>query len=179
MPEGDPVIYTIGHSTHSQEDFLGLLHHFGIKKLADIRKYPGSKRFPHFNKENLENVLPCFGVLYEHWPGLGGRRKEVPDSGHPEWKNSSFRAFADYMDTPEFMQEELNLHEFSQHHKAVLMCTEAVWWRCHRALISDRLKDSGWQVRHILPDRKLQDHPFTRVFRETKSAGMRPGFPER
>jgi uncharacterized protein (DUF488 family) len=179
MPERESVIYTIGHSTHSQEDFLGLLHHFSISRLADIRKYPGSKRFPHFNKENLENVLPCFAVLYQHWPGLGGRRKEIPESRHPEWKNSSFRAFADYMDSPEFMQDVNNLQEFSQDHNTVLMCTEAVWWRCHRALISDRLKELGWEVRHILPDKSLQAHPYTRAFREAKSSGIRRGFPER
>ena len=83
------------------------------------------------------------------------------------------------MDSKEFNQEVMQLREFSQDQKTVLMCTEAVWWRCHRALISDLLKDSGWEVKHILPDKKLQDHPYTKVFRETKSAGLRVKFPDR
>ena len=179
MPEKVPVIYTVGHSTHPQEDFLGLLHHFGIAQLADIRKYPGSKRYPHFNKENLENVLPCFGVLYEHWPGFGGRRKELTETAHPEWKNPSFRAFADYMDSADFRGEVLKLHEFSSNLKTVLMCSEAVWWRCHRALISDYLKEKGWEVLHIMPDKSIQPHPFTPAYQAVTDSRNQLKFPDR
>ena len=168
MPDPEPLIYTIGHSTHSQESFLALLHQYDVEQLADVRRFPGSVRYPHFNQVNLAKTLPAIGLLYMHWPGLGGKRRPTVYSRHKEWKNGSFRAFADYMDTREFAEEFKRLEEFASDRLTVIMCSEGLWWRCHRALISDRLKAEGWKVMHINSDiaRPAEEHPFTAPYLE-------------
>jgi uncharacterized protein (DUF488 family) len=155
------VIWTIGHSTRSLEDFLVLLGKHNIGLLVDIRSFPGSRRYPHFNKENLELSLPAAGVRYTHRVGLGGRRKPEKDSVNTVWKNPSFRGYADYMQTDEFKKEILILEGLALKNRTAYMCSEAPWWKCHRALVSDILKVRGWGVNHIMEGGKLTEHPYT------------------
>ena len=168
MPEGEKTVYTIGHSTLGQEQLLALLHQHGIEQLADVRRFPASVRYPHFNLASLSATLPCFGIMYMHWPGLGGRRRPTAYSRHKEWKNGSFRAYADYMDTAEFKTHYLKFCEFAMKARTAIMCSEALWWRCHRALLADRLKEDGWNVLHVFNDlsQKPVEHPFTGPYLE-------------
>ena len=137
------IIYTIGHSTRSNKEFLAMLHSFEIKILVDIRSLPGSRKFPQFNKENLEISLKRSGIQYIHLPGLGGRRKVKKDSKNTRWKKAPFRAYADYMETEEFKKAITELEQIALMQPTVYMCSEAVWWRCHRSLVSDFLKAKG------------------------------------
>jgi uncharacterized protein (DUF488 family) len=157
----DKVIWTIGHSTRSFSEFLELLQHNSIKLLVDVRSLPGSRKFPQFNKENLENELPANGIKYQHMIALGGRRKVHKDSKNTAWRNSSFQGYADYMESEEFMEALNQLEEMSASESTCFMCSEAVWWRCHRSMISDALKLDGWEVQHILSLKKLEEHPYT------------------
>jgi uncharacterized protein (DUF488 family) len=155
-------IWTIGHSTRAINAFISLLEENGIKLLADVRSWPGSKRYPQFNKEPLASSLKKHGIRYEHFPELGGRRKPKPDSRNTAWRNASFRAYADHMETEEFRKGvERLLVLAGEAGPAAIMCAEAVWWRCHRSLISDYLKSRGIEVMHILDANKIQPHPFT------------------
>jgi len=159
-------IWTIGHSTRNIDIFISLLEENGIKLLADVRSLPGSKRYPQFNKEAMAESLNARGIRYEHFPELGGRRKARPDSRNLAWRNASFRGYADYMETEEFQQGIKRLLDVT--HKAgpvAIMCAEAVWWRCHRSLISDYLKSHGVEVVHILDANKIEPHPFTSAAR--------------
>ena len=159
-------IWTIGHSTRSIEDFLSALQANQIKLIADVRALPGSKRYPQFNKENLAASLSAHGIAYEHLPELGGRRKPNPISINTAWRNASFRGYADYMETEEFRKGMNRLIDLaSEICPAAIMCAEAVWWRCHRALISDFLKVRGIEVTHIFEATKSEPHPFTSAAR--------------
>jgi len=159
-------IWTIGHSTRNIDIFISLLEENGIKLLADVRSLPRSKRYPQFNKEALAESLNARGIRYEHFPELGGRRKAKPDSRNTAWRNTSFRGYADYMETEEFHKGIERLLAFARETgRAAIMCAEAVWWRCHRALISDYLKTCGMEVTHILDANKTEPHPFTSAAR--------------
>ena len=159
-------IWTIGHSTRNIDIFISLLEENGIKLLADVRSLPGSKRYPQFNKEAMAESLNACGIRYEHFPELGGRRKARPDSHNTAWRSISFRGYADYMETEEFQQGIKRLLELARKAGPVaIMCAEAVWWRCHRALISDYLKACGMEVTHILDANKIEPHPFTSAAR--------------
>ena len=153
-------IWTIGHSTRALEDFVAALEAHGIKALADVRSLPGSRRYPQFNKEALAQSLSERGIRYEHFPELGGRRKTKPDSKNTAWRNDSFRGYADYMETEEFRRGVERLVDLAVTPTAI-MCAEAVWWRCHRSLISDFLKTRGFEVIHIFDEKKSEPHPFT------------------
>lgn len=131
--------------------------------LVDIRSYPGSKRYPHFNKENLSISLPESGIKYIHLPGLGGRRKPNPDSHNNAWHNTAFRGYADYMETDEFKKAIEELMSIAITEPTTYMCAEAVWWHCHRSLVSDYLKAQGWKVTHIMGIGKSEEHPYTQV----------------
>ena len=155
------TVWTIGHSTRTLEDFLSLLHSFDIKMLIDIRNFPGSRRYPHFNKEALESSLPKDGIQYLHLKELGGRRKPVDNSPNTAWRNTAFRGYADYMQTPEFAGGIERLKGIATLYRTAYMCSEAVWWRCHRSMISDYLKVKGWNVQHIMEVGKSKEHPFT------------------
>lgn len=155
------VIYTIGHSTRPLEEFVKMLKSFNIQVLADIRSYPGSKRFPQYNKESLVQTLPQQGISYKHLPGLGGRRKARKDSKNIAWKNEAFRGYADYMESADFKKEIAGLEEIALKQLTAYMCSEAVWWRCHRSLVSDFLKYQGWTVIHIMAAYKAEEHPYT------------------
>lgn len=156
-----PTIYTIGHSTHSMKEFLAMLRSFGIMRLVDIRSLPGSRKYPQFNRENLEIVLPASGISYVYMEDLGGRRKVRPDSKNTRWRNASFRGYADYMETPEFEKAAAELENTASQTPMAYMCAEAVWWRCHRSMVSDWLKARGWQVLHIMGVGKAQEHTYT------------------
>ena len=159
-------IWTIGHSTREIDVFISLLEENGIKLLADVRSLPGSKRYRQFNREALAKSLADAGILYEHVPELGGRRKPKPDSRNTDWRNASFRAYADHMETEEFQKGiERLLVLGGEAGPAAIMCAEAVWWRCHRSLISDYLKSRGIEVMHILDANKTEPHPFTSAAR--------------
>jgi len=161
----DLSIWTVGHSTLSIENFLGSLNSFDIQLLADVRSFPGSRRYPHFNKENLSSALADAGIRYEHLRELGGRRRPGPDSLNMAWRNESFRGYADYMETDEFRDGVDRLIEFASKQCVAIMCSEAVWWRCHRSMISDCLKVKGIEVMHIMGEGKAEPHPFTSAAR--------------
>ncbi len=156
-----PSIWTIGHSTHPLDEFIEILRSFNIETVADIRNYPGSRRYPHFNKETLDQSLPENNIGYIHIKELGGRRKPVKNSVNTAWKNESFRGYADYMETAEFKTAVEYLKQLALKKRMAYMCSEAVWWSCHRSLVSDYLKVQGWEVIHITGKSKSQIHPYT------------------
>jgi len=161
-----PRIWTIGHSTRKIDIFLSLLKENGIKLVADVRMYPGSKRYPQFGREALANSLGEAGIGYEHFPELGGRRKAKPNSKNTAWRNEMFRGYADYMETEDFQKGVERLVDLAPKSGPIaIMCAEAVWWRCHRSLISDYLKACGIEVLHILDSKKVEPHPFTSAAR--------------
>ncbi len=146
--------------------FISLLEENGIKLVADVRSLPGSKRYPQFNKEALAKSLRKCGIRYEHFPELGGRRKPGPDSRNVAWRNASFRGYADYMEAKEFRKGIERLIDLANEAGPVaIMCAEAVWWRCHRALISDYLKARGIEVMHIIDVTRSEPHPYTSAAR--------------
>jgi uncharacterized protein (DUF488 family) len=159
-------IWTIGHSTRTIDEFISLLEANEIKLLADVRAFPGSKRYPQFNKDALAESLTAHGIRYEHFPELGGKRKSRPDSPNTAWRNASFRGYADYMETDQFQKgTERLLDVAAKTGPTAIMCAEAVWWRCHRSLISDYLKARGVEVLHVLGANKVEPHPFTSAAR--------------
>ena len=159
-------LWTIGHSTRKIDQFTSLLEENEIKLVVDVRGLPGSKRYPQFNKEALAQSLRERGIRYEHLPDLGGRRKPKPDSRNTAWRNASFRGYADYMETEEFHKGVRRLLDLANETgRTAIMCAEAVWWRCHRALISDYLKAQGIEVTHIVDANKSEPHPYTSAAR--------------
>jgi uncharacterized protein (DUF488 family) len=161
-----PQIWTIGHSTRKIDIFISLLEENGIKLLADVRQFPGSKCYPQFNKDTLADSLGKAGIRYQHFPELGGRRKPRSASRNTAWRNASFRGYADYMETEEFRKAIARLVDLADEvGPSALMCAEAVWWRCHRALICDFLKARGLEVIHIVDLNKTELHPFTSAAR--------------
>jgi uncharacterized protein (DUF488 family) len=159
-------IWTIGHSTRDIASFTSLLEANDIKLLVDVRSLPGSKRYPQYNKETLADSLGKLEIRYEHFPELGGRRKARPDSKNTAWRNESFRGYADYMETEEFNKGVKRLLDLAAAAgPTAIMCAEAVWWRCHRSLISDYLKAVGIEVTHIFDENKTEPHPYTSAAR--------------
>jgi len=154
-------LWTIGHSTRSAEDFVALLEENEIKVLADVRRFPGSRRYPHFNSENLERFLKTHGINYVHFEDLGGRRTPRKDSPNTAWRNEAFRGYADYMMTPEFPAAMTRLLGLAARRPTAVMCAESLWWQCHRALIADYAKVEGVKVWHILGPGKTEEHPYT------------------
>ncbi|MBV6479868.1 MAG: hypothetical protein HGGPFJEG_02672 [Ignavibacteria bacterium] len=155
------IIYTIGHSTHSIEDFIKMLQSFKIKILIDIRGLPGSRKYPQFNKENLKKSLHEKDIDYIHIQELGGRRKVQKDSKNTRWRSASFQGYADYMETEGFRKGIEELEAIASQTTAAYMCAEAVWWRCHRSMVSDYLKAKGWTVMHITGANKAGEHTYT------------------
>ena len=157
-------IYTIGHSTRSLEELVSLLREHGIKRLADIRRYPGSRRYPHFSRDALAVSLPARGIEYVHMPELGGRRKPAAGSPNTALRNEQFRAYADHMGSEEFRRAVDRLVAFED--RTAVMCAEAVPWRCHRNLLSDDLLRRGSEVVHIIGRGAAKRHemsPWARV----------------
>lgn len=157
--------WTIGHSTLVIEEFLRRLDGFEIRLLVDVRSFPGSRRYPQFNKENLRSSLAAAEIEYVHLPDLGGRRRARPDSINMAWRNESFRGYADYMETDGFQIGISQLLKLATQQRTAIMCAEALWWRCHRSLISDYLKVRGHEVIHITGEGKSETHPFTSAAR--------------
>ncbi len=154
-------IWTIGHSTHPIQEFVAMLQSFQIQLVADIRSLPGSTKFPQFNKEALEISLPAQEIGYKHFKDLGGLRKPKKDSHNDAWRLASFRGYADYMETTDFDLAIRQLEQLAESTPVAYMCSEAVWWRCHRSLVSDYLKLQGWNVIHIMGIGKSEPHSYT------------------
>jgi uncharacterized protein (DUF488 family) len=153
--------YTMGFSTRSWEETLEVLHAFSIHRLIDIRTLPGSKRTPQFNLEHLQSALPRAGIEYIHMKELGGLRKPGKESINRAWRNDGFRGYADYMQTAEFAAAIERLIALAGGKKSVYVCTEAVFWRCHRQLVSDALLVRGLNVAHVFNARKAEPHKLT------------------
>jgi uncharacterized protein (DUF488 family) len=161
MKELKKIVWTIGHSTRTFEEFIEMLRSFQIEMVADIRSYPGSRKFPQFNKESLQITLPENDIQYIHLKKLGGRRKAISDSKNTTWRHLAFRAYADYMQTNDFKEGIKELEDIALKKRTAYMCSEAVWWRCHRSMVSDYLKAHDWKVMHIMAVGKEQEHPYT------------------
>jgi uncharacterized protein (DUF488 family) len=155
------VIWTIGHSTRSLPEFSDLLLGERIGLLADVRRYPASRMHPHFNADALCQSLIAEGIRYDGLPELGGRRSPRADSANTRWRNASFRGYADYMETAAFDIALARLTDVAASVRMAIMCAEAPWWRCHRALIADALKARGMEVLHIMGEGNLVEHPYT------------------
>lgn len=149
-------IYTIGHSTRSLLELAALLKEHGVARLADIRRFPGSRRHPHFSKESLEHALPRAGILYEHFEALGGRRRPLKKSRNMGWESEQFRGYADHMHTDEFRAAVEQLLDSDR--PTAVMCAEAVPWNCHRNLLSDELVRRGIEVVHITAPGQSHQH---------------------
>jgi uncharacterized protein (DUF488 family) len=154
-------IFTVGHSTHPLDEFLRLLRAYRVEQLADVRRYPGSRRVPWFNREALAHELHSRGLLYHHLPSLGGRRRACPNSPNGGWRVEAFRGYADHMASAEFEEGLAALEALAGGRPTAMMCAEALWWRCHRRLVSDVLTLRGWEVLHIGPGGEVTVHELT------------------
>jgi uncharacterized protein (DUF488 family) len=160
------IIWTVGHSNRPITALLGLLMGQSIGMLADVRRFPGSKRQPQFARERLESSLRAVGIGYRHFEALGGRRsRSREDSPNTAWRSASFQGYADHMQTAEFQDALAELMVLAATFSTAILCAEAVPWRCHRQLIADALVAHGWEVRHILGVRKIQPHRLTEFAR--------------
>jgi uncharacterized protein (DUF488 family) len=158
--------YTMGFSNRSWEETLQILSSLRIQRLVDIRTLPGSKHTPQFNLEHMRHALPDAGIEYIHMKNLGGLRKPLKDSTlNAAWKNSGFRGYADYMQTPEFEAALQSLSRLIAEKTTVYCCTEAVFWRCHRQLVSDALLVRGFRIGHIFSAAKVEEHHLTNFVR--------------
>ena len=161
MPRDPATVWTIGHSTRTLQEFLGLLVEYGIEAIADVRRFPGSRRYPHFASDALAATLPAHGIAYRWIPRLGGRRKVQPGSPNTAWRNASFQGYADYTATAEFAAGLAELLVLAREKRSAMMCAEAVWWRCHRSIVADVLKLRGIEVIHIVDAAHATVHPYT------------------
>ena len=158
----DPAtVWTIGHSTRTLEEFLALLAAYSIQAIADVRHFPGSRHVPQFAREQFTPALAAHGIGYAWFEAVGGRRPAHKDSPNTAWRNASFRGYADYMATPAFAAGFASLLAYCAQQRTALMCAEAVWWRCHRSLVSDVLKLRGIEVIHIMDATHSTEHPYT------------------
>jgi uncharacterized protein (DUF488 family) len=169
------MVHTVGHSTRSWKVFLEILKLHRIQLVVDVRRWPASKRFPHFSREAISASLDETGINYLWRGDLGGYRKPSPDSPNTGWRVGAFRAYADFMLTPEFDRIMKEIEPLAGERRAALMCAEAVPWRCHRQLLADAFLVRGWTVRHIL-DNGCQEHSLTLFARQE---GSRILYPER
>jgi uncharacterized protein (DUF488 family) len=168
-------ILTVGHSTRTAREFRDLLRAHGVEGIADVRRFPMSRRHPHFSRESLEASLASDAIAYRHLPELGGRRAPRADSVNSGWRNASFRAYADHMTTEEFARGLEALLTFAENRRVAIMCAEAQWWRCHRQLIADGLVVRGLQVFHIMSPTSAPPHALTSFARVEGSEVRYPG----
>lgn len=156
------TLYTVGHGNRSLDELVGVLRAAGIGRLVDVRRFPGSRRHPHFARASLAIELPRAGILYDfRGDELGGRRRGVAGSRHPAWRDPSFRAYADHMDTPAFREAIGRLEaDAAAGPPLAFMCAETLWWHCHRRLIADALVVRGREVVHLLGLTERQSHPL-------------------
>ncbi|BCW81152.1 MULTISPECIES: DUF488 domain-containing protein [unclassified Arthrobacter] len=163
-------LFTVGHGTASQEDFAGLLRSAGVTSLVDVRIGPGSRKYPHFGKDRLALWLPEAGIGYRWEKRLGGFRKLLPDSPDTALRNESFRAYAGYMRSEDFLAAAAELVAGSQATTTAIMCSETLWWRCHRRLIADHcVLLAGLPVEHLMPPAKAVPHVPTKGVRVTEN----------
>jgi uncharacterized protein (DUF488 family) len=156
------TVWTIGHSTRPLDELLGLLAEHAIEAVADVRRFPASRKHPQYNAAAFAAALAGMHIEYAPFESLGGRRRTRPGSPNTAWRNASFRGYADYMQTPPFQAALAELICLLEKKRTAILCAEAVWWRCHRALISDELKARGLEVCHIVqPGRGCEAHPYT------------------
>src|SRR5215813_5146922 len=165
MIKQSTTIWTIGQSNSSASEFIQVLQAHHSEALVDVRSFPGSRRYPHFNRAELAQTLSEAGIEYKHMPQLGGRRKPNPQSTNTALRNASFRAYADHMESVEFKKGIAELVSLAARKRTAIMCAEAVWWSCHRSLISDYLKATGFDVIHIMNETQTQIHPYTSAAR--------------
>jgi uncharacterized protein (DUF488 family) len=156
-------LWSIGHSTHRLDEFVDLLAGHEISSLVDIRTVPKSRRHPHFSSDSLARSLPERGIAYTHVPRLGGFRHPRADSPNAGWRNESFRGYADYAMTDEFAAGLAELRRVAEAERTAMMCSEALWWRCHRRLVADRLVVAGDAVLHIGADGRASAHELTPI----------------
>lgn len=159
------TIWTVGHSTREWPQFLSLLMQAGIEAVADVRRYPASRRHPQFAAATLAGGLAEAGIGYVPMVELGGRRNPRKDSPNTAWRNASFRGYADYMATGEYQRARDSLEALASERRAAVMCAEAYWTQCHRSLISDDLKSRGWTVVHLIAPGRTEEHPYTKAAR--------------
>jgi len=162
------TIWTIGHSTHSWDEFVGLLQTYELQAVADVRRLPGSRRLPQFDQDTMADQLEPLGIAYRWFPTLGGRRRAHKDSPNTGWRNASFRGYADHLGSEEFAEGLEALIDLAKQERTTLMCAEAVWWRCHRRLIADVLVLRGIEVIHILDATHAAPHKLTPPARVVK-----------
>jgi uncharacterized protein (DUF488 family) len=149
-------IWTVGHSNHPIESFLGILRAHGIERLIDVRRFPVSRKWPHFDAERLAETLPAGGIEYAGMRELGGHRKARPDSPHVAWRTDAFRGYADFMDTEEFARSLEKAIGLARERRSALMCAEALPWRCHRSILADAFLARGWKVFEILSEKEAR-----------------------
>jgi uncharacterized protein (DUF488 family) len=161
-PSAQPErIWTVGHSTRSIETFIALLRHYRIEVVADVRRFPGSRRLPQFMTSELDAALRDSGIGYEWIEALGGRRKAPAGPSDSAWRNSSFRGYAEHVKSEEFAQGLERLLRLAEKRSTTMMCAEVLWWRCHRSMISDVLKLRGIEVLHVQDEKHVSPHPYT------------------
>ncbi len=173
-------MFTLGHSTRILEEFLALLREHEIEQLVDVRRFPSSRRYPHFAQDALAGALHEWGIDYRHEPDMGGYRKPRPDSPNTAWRSAGFRAYADHMDTPEFQGALRHVIALAEKRATAIMCAEATPFRCHRQLIADALVARGVEVLHILGPGKTVRHEFNpnaRVVSENRLVYPEPAPP--
>lgn len=168
------MLYTIGHSTRPLDEFINILGHYGIKRVFDVRTIPQSRYNPQFNKETFADALQKADLEYRHMPALGGLRKPLKESINSGWKNGLFRGYADYMQTKAFEEAAQELIRLAEEKNSVLLCAEAVPWKCHRSLIADALLVRGIEVQHILAITTVQAHLLTPF---AKAEGQKVTYP--
>lgn len=170
-----PSIFTVGHSTRSAQEFAELLRGHEVAAIADVRRFPMSRRYPHFNSDAMAKWLVAdFGIEYVPFLELGGRRRARADSINTGWRNQSFRGYADFMQTEEFQAGLVRLEALGREKATAVMCAEAVPWRCHRTLISDALLVRGWRVLEIVSSSAPQEHALTKF---AKVSGVEVTYP--
>ena len=159
------TLWTIGHSVRSWEEFVHMLAAARIQSLVDVRRFAGSRRNPQFSGEAMGAALAREGIGYVPMPELGGRRPARADSPNLAWRNAGFRGYADYMATSPYRTAHERLAELARSQRIAVMCAEAMWWQCHRSLISDDFKAGGWEVIHLMAPGREQEHPYTSAAR--------------
>ena len=171
-------MWTVGHSTRSLGELAALVRAHDVALIADVRRIPRSRRHPHFDAATLPGTLADYGLRYVHLPGLGGRRREQPDSINRGWRHPAFRAYADYMQTAEFVRELDGLIDLGRARRVAIMCAEADWTRCHRSLIADALVARGEAVSHITAANRAEPHRLRDFARVEGGVVSYPGEPE-
>lgn len=163
IPKSSPVIFTVGHSIRPLDEFVSILRSFDVERLVDIRTIPRSRHNPQFNRETLSKFLRNRRIGYRHMKALGGLRHPKPDSSNMAWRNSSFRGFADYMQTPAFDNALKKLIALAKEKPTAIMCAESVPWQCHRSLIADALVVREISVYHIFASQKAELHTLSKM----------------